>query len=508
MCSGLQFQSGPEEKEYSLIEKVESMKRDSVKKNYLYNLMFQVVNILLPLITTPYISRTLGVGNIGIYSYTYSYVSTFVMVGSLGVGTYGQREIASVNDYEKQYSKKFWEIFIVKMISLIISLAFFIVFSLVYKEYKFYCLIQAPYFIAAILDISWFFQGIEKFKFVAIRSIIVKVVSLIMMLALVKNPDDLYLYILLLCFSQVLGNSTMWISLKKFIQKPDIHISSIKEHVRPTFIYFIPTVAYQIHSVLDKAMLGMIQNNNAENGYYEQANKLVNMATMVISSYNVVMRSRMTTLFAKKNMKDFKIAFNNSVSFISMFVFPMSFGMAGVAANLVPWFFGEGYEKVIILLVVFCPLFILRGLRSCIGSNIITPTKQQSKGNKVQGISAVTNIAMNSVLIYLYASVGATIASVVAEAILLVGYLYYTKEYTSFRMIAEYSYKYLIASLVMFLPIFVFARNWPATMINTGTIVLIGVTVYFSVLLVLKDKYFLNKIERISNRMKMKFLSD
>ena len=118
----------------------------------------------------------------------------------------------------------------------------------------------------------------------------------------------------------------------------------------------------------------IIHQDNAENGYYEQAHKIVNMATMVISSYNVVMRSRMTALFVQKKKKEFEVNFNNSLHFISMLVFPMSFGMAGIAANLVPWFLGIEYGKVTTLLLIFCPMFIIQGLRTCIGYNIITPT--------------------------------------------------------------------------------------------------------------------------------------
>ena len=478
------------------------MQKESIKQNYLYNLTFQILNLLLPLITTPYISRILGAERIGVYSYTYSFVSTFVMVGALGIGTYGQREIASVNEDRNKYSSVFWEIEIVKTISVSVSFFLYILFALAYKDYQFYFLIQIPYFAASVLDISWFFQGIEKFKFVALRNICIKLISLIMIFALVKSADDLPIYIVLLCVSQVVGNLTMWMQLNKFVEWKRCSLASLKRHINPTVIYFIPTIAYQIHAVLDKAMLGLICNNNEENGYYEQAHKIINMAIMIISAYNVVMRSRMTSLFSKENWKEFNKNLQKSLHFITMIVFPMSLGIAGVSTNLIPWFLGDGYDKVIDLLMVFCPMFILQGLRSCIGSCIITPSRQQSKGNIVQCISAAVNVVLNFILIYFLASIGAAVASVVAEAVLLFGYLYYTKKHVTIEDIIRVAKKYFFSSILMFVPVFILSRTLQPSIINTLLIVMVGITVYFVSLWIMKDEYFLSQAKQVIQRVK------
>ena len=81
---------------YQIMEESMKTRKNSITTNYIYNMIFQVLNLLLPFITTPYVSRVLKADNIGIYSYTYSIITTFVLVGSLGVATYGQKEIAAV----------------------------------------------------------------------------------------------------------------------------------------------------------------------------------------------------------------------------------------------------------------------------------------------------------------------------------------------------------------------------------------------------------------------------
>lgn len=480
------------------------IQKESIKKNYFYNLTFQILNLILPLITTPYISRVLGADNIGIYSYTYSYVSTFVMIGSLGIGTYGQREIAAANDDRPTYSGLFWEIQTVKSLTVFLSFVCYFIFACIYKEYQIYLIVQIPYFIAAILDITWFFQGIEKFKFVAMRNIVIKLASLFLIFVLVKTKDNIIEYIVILCASQLFGNLTMWLNLRKFIDKPRIRFLVLKKHFMPTFIYFIPTVAYQIRTVLDKTILGLFCNDNAENGFYEQANKIITMATMVVSSYNTIMRSRMTNLYAKQDWDKFNENLHNALRFICLLVFPMAFGMAGVSRNLVPWFMGEGYNRVITLLYIFCPIFIFQGLRSCIGSNIITASKQQPKGNICQCIAAIVNICLNSLLVHKLASVGVTIASVVAEFVLLIGYMHYTKKYINAKMIVKVSYKYFFASIIMFIPVFMLSYKLNASMANTLFIVIVGACVYLIVLFICRDSYFIFQIGKMFRLVKIK----
>lgn len=234
------------------------IKRASVRSNYFYNMTYQILNLILPLITTPYISRVLGASNIGIYSYTYSIVSTFVLIGSLGIGTYGQREIATVNDDKEDISKRFWEIQIVKTLAVLSALAVYLITIVPSGEYSLYFLIQIPYFIAAILDITWLYQGIENFKNVAIRNIVIRLLSIILLFALVNTDEDLIIYILILCISQILGNLTMWIKLPRLIKMTSINKLNLIKHIKPTFVYFIPTIAHQIYAVLDKTMLGLI----------------------------------------------------------------------------------------------------------------------------------------------------------------------------------------------------------------------------------------------------------
>lgn len=196
--------------------------KKSIFTNYIYNLIYQIVVIILPLITTPYLSRVLGAENIGTYGYTLSIVTYFVLFGSLGIAMYGQREIAYVQDDKPNRSKVFWEIIVVRTISLSISLVAFYFIYVSGEKYQIYYKIFMLEIIATMLDISWFFQGLEEFKKTVGRNLVVRIASTILVFILVKTQDDLAKYIFIYVITTLLGNVSLWFYLPKYIQKVKI----------------------------------------------------------------------------------------------------------------------------------------------------------------------------------------------------------------------------------------------------------------------------------------------
>ena len=194
----------------------EKMKK-SIAKNYIYNLIYQMLTILLPLITTPYLSRVLGAEAIGIYGYTISIVTYFILFGTLGVSMYGQREIAYYQNDRKKKSKIFWELFFIKLITTILSM---IVFGLIFcidRYYSFYYRILLLEFVANIIDISWLYQGEENFKSIVFKNGVIKLISIACIFLFIKSPSDVWKYILIYCLSTLVGNASLWINLKRDI---------------------------------------------------------------------------------------------------------------------------------------------------------------------------------------------------------------------------------------------------------------------------------------------------
>lgn len=468
-------------------------KKTSIKINFGYNLIYNIVNIIVPLITAPYTSRVLGAANIGIYSYTYSIISTVIMFGSLGTATYGQKEIASLRNDEKARSSVFWGIFFLKAITTILAILVFIPIALSSDQVEYYFL-QTPFLIAAILDIGWFFQGMEQFKYIAIRNIVVRIVGVVLLLLLVKDQGDLWIYLLIIGVSQLGGNLSMWPYLKGNLVSVQIKFSDITRHISGVMVYFIPTIAYQIYAVLDKAMLGIMVNSDYENGYYEQAYKIINMVITVITAYTVVMRSRMSYLFSQKKYDEIKEKMIKSSEVISFLSFPMTFGLASVAAGMVPWFFGDGYDKVVTLLYVFCPIFIFMGYSHLIGTHLLTPSGRQMKSNVAQIVAAVFNMGLNAILIPKFYSVGAAIASVLSEAIIVIIYFWNVKnEFTPFDAMRT-AWKKIISAILMFIVVYWIENHMSISILNSFFEVCIGLMVYILILLLLKDNFTRNVI--------------
>ena len=238
------------------------MKKQSITKNYLYNLSYQILTMFLPLIITPYISRVLGANNIGIYSYTLSVTTFFILFGSLGVALYGQREIAYHQNNKMKYSYIFWEVLILRCISMAISLGiYYFTFGIGNNEYNIYYQILMFEIIGNIIDISWFFQGLEEFKKIIFRNALIKLISLLLIFIFVKRIEDLVIYFFIYVGSTFFGNLSLWLYIPQKIEKINLNKIRVGRHLKPTIALFIPQIAIQLYTILDKVMIGAIINN-------------------------------------------------------------------------------------------------------------------------------------------------------------------------------------------------------------------------------------------------------
>lgn len=197
----------------------------SLKKNLIYQTVYQILTIVLPLITAPYVSRVLGPGNIGIYSYTYSIAYYFVLFAMLGINNYGNRIIAQVRDDRDLLNKTFSNLFAVHAIVSSIMIILYILYCFIFiKEYKIYMIIQGIYIISALFDINWFYFGIEKFKLTVTRNTIIKIVTVICTFIFVKSENDLWIYILILALGSFISQSIVWVFLKNMYHLLDQHL--------------------------------------------------------------------------------------------------------------------------------------------------------------------------------------------------------------------------------------------------------------------------------------------
>ena len=461
----------------------------SIRKNFLYNLIYQVLIIILPIITTPYISRVLGAEGVGIYSFTVSIVTYFTLFGTLGVAMYGQREIAYARDNVSKRKRVFWEIIFFRFITMTISMLVFILTYATHDVYKQYFQILILYLLAFAFDISWFFQGMEEFKKTVIRNVAVRTISVACIFIFVKNTADLTKYILIYSLADLIGNISLWFYLPKYFKGIKIKHINIKRHMIPIILLFIPQIAAKLYNIVDKTMIGYMITDKAALGNYEEAYKVINVLFTVVSSLGIVMIPRIASIFASGDKIKLNEYILKSFRFTFFLAFPMMFGLMAVSNEFIPLFLGEEYKDAIIIANILAPTILGMGITNVIGTQYLLPTKQQKYYTYSIIIGLGLNIVFNWVLINTNGAFGASVATTTSQFVVALVQMHFVKKQIDLRKAAQSGKKYLIASLTMFAVCFVIGIFIKQPVASVVVKVIAGFVTYGLMLIILGDKY-------------------
>lgn len=472
------------------MQETSNTNQPSIKKNFALSTAYQILAVLTPFITAPYVSRVLGANGIGIYSYTNSIQMYFSLFAALGIASYGNREIARKRDSAEERSKAFWEIQILKFFTSFICLLGWGVFIYFNEQYRIVYLVLTMSLFSIMFDISWFYTGLEQFVHIVARNTIVRLLELVLLFVLIRDKDDLVLYIALMSTGTLLGSLSMWISLPKFLVRVDAKAFKFKHHLKETIVYFVPTIASSIYTVLDKTLIGVITHNENENGYYEQANKILGIVkALVYGSLNSVLGSRIAYLFEEKKHEEIKQRIELSMNFIFFMGFGCCFGIIGIASNFVPLFFGAGYKPVIFLLQLLSPVVLIIGISNCLGSQYYTPAGLRGKSSIFIVIGSVVNIICNLILIPKLQSVGAAIGTLIAESLIAILYLIFCDGYFTIRQFVKCGWKKLLSAIVMLLVVLFVGRMELNPLLLIIIQIFAGAAVYCICLILLKDSF-------------------
>ena len=466
--------------------------KKSVKKNYAYNLLYELFLLIIPIVVTPYVARVLGETGSGQYSFTYSISTYFTLFASLGFSFYAQRLVASHQGDKVRQSKDFWEIFFVRLIPVGITLIVYVILAGVGvygAKYNYLMIILSINVIAVAFDITFFFKGNEEFGKIVLRNITIKSASIICIFLFVKDSGDLWVYALIQSGAVILSNVSLWLYLPKQLVKINFKETQPFKHLKPTIILFLPTIATSIYTSLDKTLIGLITQDDAENGNYEYAEKLVKMALTVLTSLGTVMIPRNSKKFADGDIKGVEANIYRSTQFVLFIGIPLMFGMIAVSDNLISWYLGAGYGKAANLMKILAPIIPIIGLSNVFGIQFLIPSKQDKKYTLAVIIGAGINLVLNLVLIYFLKSYGAAIATVIAETAVTGVMLIFLRKHIKFGKILLSSWKYWVAGLVMFGVLFFVFNGYEPSVLHTLYMTGCGILIYFGVLTVLKDKY-------------------
>ena len=462
----------------------------SLKKNIAISTLYQILIIILPLITAPYIARVLGPDQSGVYDYTNSIMTYFAMFAALGTASYGVREIARVRDDAAMRSKLFWEIELMTVMTSTVCIIAWFIFIAITPHYKVIYLVLTMGLLSTMFDISWFFAGMEQFKYTVTKNAACKLIGVILMFLFVKKEEDLLLYIIIMISSTMIGNLSMWLYVPRFVEKVDFRTLTFRKHFHETLIYFVPTVATSIYTVLDRTLIGVITKNKAENGFYHYAMQIVNMMkALTFSSLNMVLGSRLSFLFAEKKYDEIKEKIADSTNYILFMGYGICFGVIGVAKRFVPVFLGPGYDRVATMLILMSPIVIIIGISNCLGSQYYTPAGYRKLSAKYIIIGAVVNLLLNLLLIPKYWGYGAITASLIAESVITILYMKNCNGYLRVETIIKDSWKKIIAGLVMLIVIRALDGIISSDILALLVEIAVGFTVYCAVIVLLRDSF-------------------
>lgn len=386
----------------------------SIKKNFLYNAFYNVLTLILPLITTPYISRVMGAEKIGIYSYAYSIASYFGLFILLGLNNYGNRTIAGVRDNKEQLSKTFWSIYAMQVMMALLVIGIYIIYVFFIAENKLMAWIQIIYLISVAFDINWFFYGMEQFKMTVTRNSIIKIINLLLILLLVKNKEDIYLYGIIMAGGMLVSQLVLWFFLKRFIILIKIELNDVLIHVKPNLILFVPVLAISLYTTMSKIILGALSTMEAV-GFYENSNKLTSIPSMAITSLGTVMLPRMSNLVANGQHTEAMQYIQKSL-IVSVFLScSMAFGISAISYEFVPIFYGEGYDECVNIISVLVLSSIFISWANVIRTQYLIPNKMDKIYIVSVFLGAGVNIITNLILIPRLSALGAAIATLFAE---------------------------------------------------------------------------------------------
>lgn len=481
------------------MNKVITKDNNKTAKDLLYSILYQILLIALPLITTPYVSRTLGENSLGIYSYNYTIAAYFVLFCILGLTNYGSREIARNRTNKKDLNYTFSSIYYIQIILSIIINLFYIIYLFIFSENKIAGAIEFIYVFSAFFDLSWLLSGLEEFKYISIRSSLVKIFSVICIFLFVKQPNDIYIYMIILSSSILITNFlNVPLILKEKIKLVKCKMKDVFYHLKPLLILFIPIVSISFYKYFNIILLRNF-HGYSETGFFSSANQLLLVPYAFTMALGNVMLPKTIRAYKEKNERKVFLFFNKSMKFVIIASVSMGFGIISVADAFVPIFYGDGFEKCIplISILLISPLFL--SIANVIRTQYLIPNNKDKEYVISIICGAAFNLSFGIVLIYKLNSIGAAIASLATEIVVCLIQIYLIRKQKFIIKSILFSIPYIIFGIIMLLVVISININF-SNLVNLLIKVTIGIIVYiamFALYEVIKRRVFKVRYENL-----------
>lgn len=473
----------------------------SVKVNYILNLINTGTQMLFPLITFPYVCRVIeadGIGQINFFQSIISYISLFTC---LGIPMYAIREIARDRSDVVQMNRTAMEILLLHSMLTLVGYAIVAILCLTVPQIQ----VNIPLFLILSLTIfftaigcEWFYQGIEDFKYITIRGLIIKTVSVVLLFIFVKSKTDLLYYGCYTVFGVLGGNIFNFFRLRKYIHRENIIFSElhIKRHIKPVLKVFSFSVVTSIYLQLNTVLLGFLKNALAV-GYFAAATKVMQMLLTMSACLGSVMMPRASHLIAENKEAEFNRLIQKSYDFTLAIALPMTIGLIFCAPSLITALCGVKFEHSILPSQIIAPIILMVAISNVFGIQVLFPKGKINIVTLCCGIGAVADLILNLCLIPFFSYIGTSIAYLGAEVATTVSMYFIGRRYIPIIFFKKSHLTYALGCIVMALALY----GISLLQLPTLTILLLqgccGVLAYFIILCICKDEMIVQILSRI-----------
>ena len=413
--------------------------------NLAYQSVFQILLMIIPLVTIPYVSRILGSTNIGIYSYTFTIAYYFSVFSMLGIEQYGNRTVAQKKKEKAQLDRILSELVVCHLlIALTTTIVYYLFVFFFVTDHKTIYYIQGIYIFSTVFDINWYFWGMENYRITVSRNLAIKVLTVISIFCFVKTKHDLSVYTWILSLSALVSQLYLWFYLPKLTVNKDVLVCSIR-HIKPLFIFFTAIVASHLYRLIDKTMLGAYGYFD-ELGCYEYADKLIRLPLAFITAFGTIMLSRLSALSSSNKYRLIRLYLYYSSVFVVFTSCMMSFGLASISKQFIPVFLGSGYLRAIVILDILSISIPLVAWNNFVRTQILIPNHRDLVYSSAVFVGALVNFVLNWLLIPRYKSTGAAVATFFSYLFVLIVQTY---PLLTFRIISIKSFLIHIPFAVM-----------------------------------------------------------
>lgn len=476
-------------------KKVIENKKASLKNNYIYNFISQILTLVIPLITTPYLARIFHESGNGQIAFAETIVSYFLIFANFGFAIYGQREIAKKQNDIEGRSKVFFEI---TYLRITFTIASFLILLLTNsldafgQQYQNLIFIYGLQVLAVAFDFNFLLQGMEDFKTIALRTIVLRLILLACVFLFVKTENDMWIYALIFCSSIILSNLLICFKASRYISLVKFKELEFKKHLIPSLIIFLPTLSATIYSSLDKIMIRYLAPNpDYDNGCYSQALKINQVVLILVIVIESIMVARNSRLYSEGKVEEFKNNIRLSENYVFHIGIPLLCGMCITAYNVSSWFLGDGYDEVPILLCIMSTRFLTSGLATVYGNQLLLPISKEKYITYAHLGTGLCNLILNFIFIPWLGAIGGAITTAIAEGVdfLILLVIAYKFKFIEFKSLFVNMIKPIIASSVMTICIYFINASLSFSVWSFLLVAASGGTIYLIILFLLKDKF-------------------